>query len=214
METEKTDFLQKLAQLRADTCSRLPTPQLAVLARLTARLRKCGIIKKSLQPGETAANFSFIDPGNNHTSLYELLERGPVVINFFRGMWCPYCRAEVEAYEAIRPKLEALGATYLAITPQKPTDATAHPQMIFDNHSDIARQFDLVYTLTDEEIRLFGERGVKLDEVNESGKWELPLPATYVIAQDRTVAFQFVDVDFRSRCCPIDLLREVEMLQR
>ena len=214
METAKTDFLSKLAQLRADTCSRLPTPQLAILTRLTARLRRCGMIKRCLQPGETAANFTFIDQHNNHTSLYKLLETGPVVINFFRGTWCPYCRAEVEAYEGVRPKLESLGATYLAISPQKPEDPSTDPQMIFDKDSEIARQFDLMYDLTAEEIAVFKERGVRLDEFNESGKWELPLPATYVIAQDRTVAFQFVDADFRSRCCPVDLQREVEMLQR
>ena len=86
--------------------------------------------------------------------------------------------------------------------------------MIFDKNSEIARQFDLIYTLADEEIALFEARGVHLDDINESGKWELPLPATYVIAQDRTVAWQFVDVDFRARCCPVDLLREVEMLRR
>jgi len=213
METEKLDFLDKLAQLRADTCSRLPTPQLAVLARLTARLRKCGIIRKSLRPGETAPDFSFIDRYNNRTNLYQLLEKGPVVVNFFRGMWCPYCRAEVEAYESVRARIEAMGATYLAITPQKPTDPSAEPQMIFDKHSDIAHQFNLVYELADQEIAVFEKRGVKLSEINESGRWELPLPATYVIAQDRTVAFQFVDADFRSRCCPVDLLHEVELLQ-
>ena len=213
METKKTDFYSKLAELRAITCQMLPTPQLAVLTRLTARLRKCGIARRCLQTGETAPDFNFIDESNNHTSLYKLLESGPVVINFFRGDWCPYCRAEIEAFEAIRSRLHDLGCRYLAITPQKPTDPAAHPHLIYDKQNSIAHQFDLVYSLNDEEIAVFKERGVALETLNESGRWELPLPVTYIIARDRTVAWQFVDVDFRARCCPEDLLREVALVQ-
>lgn len=212
METEKPNFLHKLAELRANTCDRLPTPQLAVLARLTGRLRKCGIIKRCLQRGETAADFNFIDEHNSQTSLYQLLKQNPVAINFFRGDWCPYCCAEIEAFEAVRPRLESLGCSYLAITPQKPTNLSHEPHMIYDKHRDIARQFDLLYALVDDEVELYRSRGVHLDGFNETTRWELPLPATYIIAQDRTVAWRFVDVDFRSRCCPSDLLREVAFL--
>lgn len=217
METPKREFLDTLAELRANTCDRLPTPQLAVMARLTARLRRSGILQRCLQRGETAPDFTFIDADNNPGSLYALLATGPVVINFFRGDWCPYCRAEIEAYEAIRPELENSGCQYLAITPQLPAESSPDapsdlPQMIYDKAGQIAHQFDLVYALEDEEIAVFNEWGVR--QVSESGVWELPLPATYVIAQDRTVAYQFVDVDFRARCCPADLLHEIELLQR
>lgn len=217
METPGTDFLQKMARLRADTCDQLPTPQMAVLARLTARLRRSGILNRCLQIGETAPDFTFIDSDDNPASLYALLAEGPVVINFFRGFWCPYCRTELEAFETIRTQLEDLGCHYLAITPQEPSEQTPGAgdyQLIFDKRCKIARQFNLVYALVEEEITLFEEWGVRIDLVNEAGQWELPLPATYVIAPDRTVSFEFVDVDFRSRCCPDDLIREVESLGR
>lgn len=213
METDKIDFLHKLAELRADTCNSLPTPQLAVLTRLTARLRKSGITDRCLQTGETAPDFNFIDAADNPDNLYSRLEQGPVVVNFFRGDWCPYCRTEIEAYESIRPALASLGCTYLAITPQKPADATDQPPRIYDKHCQIAHQYGLVYELLEDEVALFEERGVHLDDLNESRRWELPLPATYIIVPDRTVAWQFVDVDFRARCCPMDVLREVKLLQ-
>ena len=214
METPHQDFLETLAELRANTCDRLPTPQLAVMGRLTARLRRSGILQRCLQIGETAPDFTFIGTDDNPSSLYALLAEGPVVINFFRGSWCPYCRAEIDAYEAIRPQLEALGCSYLAITPQKPAPGQIDDStpMMYDKASKIAHQFDLVYSLEEEEIVVLKEWGVT--SVSETGAWELPLPATYVIAQDRTVAYQFVDVDFRARCCPVDLLHEVESLQR
>ncbi|MCB1693777.1 MAG: AhpC/TSA family protein [Pseudomonadales bacterium] len=215
METSGTDLSARLAKLRATHCDQLPTPQMAVLTRLTARLRRSGILNRCLQPGETAPDFSFIDAENNQASLYELLESGPVVINFYRGLWCPYCKTELEAFEAIRDELESIGCHYLALTPQHPPEETSGPlHLIFDRNNQIARTFDLVYSLVSEEIALFDEWGVHIDEVNESGNWDLPLPATYVIATDRTVAFQFVDVDFRTRCCPNLLVDEVKALLR
>lgn len=215
MEISKSDFLEKLAQLRMRHCDQLPTPQMAILTRLTGRLRRGGILQRCLQPGETAQDFSFIDRSNNQSTLYTLLDKGPVVISFYRGLWCPYCKTELDAFEAIRDQLESLGCRYLAITPQKPShDSSELPrhELIFDRNNEIARKFGLVYTLNDEEVSLFASWGVDLDQVNESDSHELPLPATYVIATDRTVAFQFVDVDFRSRCCPDDLIDEIRSL--
>ncbi|MEX2327100.1 MAG: peroxiredoxin-like family protein [Pseudomonadales bacterium] len=213
METEKTDFLEKLARLRATQCEQIPTPQMAVLTRLTARLRRSGILSRCIQPGESAPDFKFVDATGNRLGLYGLLEHGPVVINFFRGLWCPYCKTELLAFESIRDRLTELGCRYLAITPQKPPPEYGPPngyELIFDQDNRIARQFDLVYTLSDEEAALFAELGVQIEKLNESNSRQLPIPATYVIAKDRTVAYLFVDVDFRSRCCPDDLIEEVK----
>ena len=207
METQQQDFLSKLAELRAALCDQMPTPQMSVIIRLTARLRRSGLLTRALQVGETAPDFSF-----GQGSLYGLLEKGPVVINFYRGLWCSVCRTEMEAYEAIRDQLQSCGCSYLGVSPQPlPEDRSAEAaSLIYDRHNAIARKFDLVYSLEDEEIALFDELGVRglVD-----GATELPLPATYLIGSDRRVAYRFVDVDFRSRCCPENLLGELRALQ-
>lgn len=206
-------FLDKLAQLRSSSCDQLPTPELAVLARAIARLRRSSILQKCLQTGETVTDFHIEDEKNRTLSFYEVLEKGPVVINFFRGFWCRFCQTELEAYENIQDKLQELGCQYLAISPQKhPEDSpvSGNYKAIFDRNNDIAKKFGIVYTLNEEEIALFSEWGLLLDKINESEIWELPLPATYVISTDRTVSFQYVDVDFRSRCCPEQLLEVLE----
>lgn len=212
METHQTDFLDKLAELRSAHCDQMPTPQMAVLVRLTARLRRSGITARCLQVGETAPDFEFARADGARSSLYELLTQGPVVVNFFRGLWCAYCRTELEAFELVRARLEALGCNYIAISPQPITNsgASAGIELVYDHDNAIARQFDLVYELEAEERRLFEEWGIRELVANST---ELPLPATYVIAADRTVAFRFVDVDFRARCCPDDLLEEVKALR-
>ena len=208
-------FLDKLAKLRANSCEELPTPELAILTRTVARLRRDGMTHSCLQSGETVPDFSFIDAQDSSDSFYSLLERGPVVINFFRGFWCSYCRTELEAYSKVQRELEELGCFYLAISPQKIASDSETPsnyQVIFDKDNQISRQFGIVYSLEKDEIELFNSWGLRIDEVNESGKWELPLPATFIVRQDRTIGYEFVDVDFRARCCPDDLIEKVKQV--
>lgn len=206
------EFLDRLAQLRANNCANLPTPELAVLTKTITRLRRSGVQSKCLQVGETAPDFEFIDADNTATSFYEVLEKGPVIINFFRGYWCPYCQTELEAYENIQGELDKLGCHYFAVTPQKPETTTYSPanyQVIFDKDNKIARQFGIVYSLVQQEIDLFSSWGLRLDEVQGTDEWELPIPATFLVCQDRTVGYEFVDVDFRARCCPDQLIEEI-----
>lgn len=206
-------FIDKLARLRANSCKDLPTPELAVLTRTTARLRRGGILRKCLHSGETAPDFEIMDLDGDRTCFYDLLARGPVVINFFRGFWCPFCNTELEAYSNIQKELDRLGCYYLAISPQKPAaeqELAKNYQVIFDKDNEIARQFGIVYSLEEDEINLFNSWGLRIDVVNQTGKWELPLPATYIVARDRTIGYEFIDVDFRARCCPDDLIEEVK----
>jgi len=208
-------FADKLAKLRANSCAELPTPELAILTRTVARLRRQGMASKCLQSGETAPDFSFIGSEDNPDSFYNLLSRGSVVINFFRGFWCSYCRTELEAYSNVQKELEDLGCFYLAISPQKlvpESETPANYQVIFDKDNQIARKFGIVYPLEHDEIELFNSWGLRIDEVNESGNWELPLPATFIVRQDRTIGYEFVDVDFRARCCPNELIEKVKQV--
>ncbi len=206
-------FLDKLAQLRSSNCENLPTPELAVLTRTVARLRREGLQTKCLQIGETAPDLSLLLSNGERAELYELLQHGPVVLNFFRGFWCPYCKTEIEAYENIQDDLETLSCSYLAISPQKPVNAENLPtryQVVFDRDNEIARTFGIVYELDDAERELFQSWGLMLDKVNESDKWELPVPATFILTMDRTVGYAYVDVDFRARCCPDQLIEELK----
>lgn len=210
-------FRERLARLRASQCERLPTPEVSVLCRATERLRRSGILHSCLQPGETAPNFQFIDVNDRPANLYELLSAGPVVVSFLRGFWCPFCKTELEAYENVQAELAALGCHCLVVTPQKQSSAirlSGACQVIFDRDNQIARQFGIAYRLAEDEIELLASWGVRLDELNQSDRWELPLPATYLIGTDRTVAWQFVDADSRSRCCPNDLIDEVRQCCR
>jgi peroxiredoxin len=208
----RSEFLDKLARLRATNCEELPTPELSILTRTVTRLRRSGLQDKCLKVGETTPDFEFIGPDNSAQSFYSVLEKGPAVLNFFRGFWCQYCKTEIEAYENIQPELQQLGCAYFAISPQKPETASYTPsnyQVLFDRDNKIARQFGIVYALEQVERGLFKSWGLMLDEVNGNPEWELPVPATFIVCSDRRIGYKYVDVDFRARCCPEQLIEEL-----
>ena len=209
--TEQT-FLDRLAEIRASNCENLPTPEYATLSRTIARLREMNFHERSLQVGETVPDFEFIDSNHSTDNLYRVLDRGPVILNFFRGYWCPYCKTEIEAYENIQGEVARLGASYFAISPQRRELTPAHPEsyeVIYDRDNRIAREFGLVYGLLQEEIDLFASWGLDLEAVNGTTVWELPVPATFIVCADRRIGYKYIDVDFRSRCCPEQLLDEL-----
>jgi peroxiredoxin len=60
------------------------------------------------------------DAFGNKVSLQTLPSEGPVVISFYRGEWCPYCNIELRSLREAIPKMGELGASLIAISPEKP----------------------------------------------------------------------------------------------
>ena len=147
-----------------------------------------------------------------------MLAKGPVVVTFYRGGWCPFCNLEFKAYQAVLPRTVAAGASMVAISPEKPDDAvsTAEKNAIsFPVLSDVgqtaAKAFGVVYAFTDDVRRVYD--GFKLDIPSENGTpddWSLPLSATYVIGKNGVILFADTRVDYRERTDPLDVLRVVE----
>ncbi len=198
-------FAEKLARIKGSLCDKLSTPEMAQMCKVVACLKRTGLVEKSLQQDETAPNFTFVNNKGEQQTLYQLLEAGPVVINFFRGYWCTFCVAELEAFEEAQAGLERFGANYLAISPQQDIPVRSHSDhghLVKDCDNHISRQFGLTFELDKDQQATFSNWGLKLSKMHQSDKWELPVPATYIISQDRRVAFRYVDVDYRKRFDP------------
>jgi len=89
-----------------------------IMERATAELIASGQAERALKAGDKAPAFVLNDPDGKPVSSEELLARGPLVISFYRGVWCPYCNMEMQALQEALPSFEALGASLVAISPQ------------------------------------------------------------------------------------------------
>src|SRR5258708_35061274 len=97
---------------------RFPRPVIETRHRATAELTASGAAQRAKKAGDVAPSFSLKDPEGNIVSSDELLKKGPLVVSFYRGVWCPYCNMELQALEAAKPAFDKYGPSLLPISPQ------------------------------------------------------------------------------------------------
>ena len=138
--------------------------------------------------------------------LAALLKAGPAIVTFYRGGCCPYCNIQLRAYQAVLPEMTALGARLVAISPQLPDSSLSTAEsneltfaVLSDVGNRVARTFGLVWSLPEELRAALRSSDKALPRINGDDSWELPVPATCVIARDRRVALAGIDVDYRNR---------------
>ena len=190
----------------------------------TEALIQSGIIENSLRVGQRAPDFTLPNATGGEVSLSSLLTKGPVVLSFYRGAWCPFCNLELRAYQQALTKIEALGATLVAVSPEKPefSQILADKQnltfpVLTDHENLIGRKYGLVYELSFEVKAIALNFGNDISKRNGSDKWELPVPGTFVIDTKGVVRFAHVDPNFMTgRADPeavLDMLAELSAAQ-
>jgi peroxiredoxin len=170
-------------------------------------------LPEALGVGDRAPDFELRNALGDEVRLSELLARGPVVLTFYRGAWCPFCNAQLRGLQGALPEIEALGASLVAVSPQLPDGSLQlideHAltfEVLSDVRSKVASDYGLVITLTPADVALFLEVGNDLAQVNGDDAWVLPAPATFVIAGDGTIRYARIDADFTARGEPADVV--------
>lgn len=191
----------------------VPYSVIETMHRATKELIASGAAGRAKKAGDMAPAFTLKDPEGNPVSSADLLEKGPLVVSFYRGVWCPYCNMELQALEAARPQFEALGATLVAISPQTAPNSRKSVRqnrlgfpILSDVKGAVGAAFGLRFSLPDYLVDLY--KGLKNDlpSFNNDPDWTLPMPARYVIAQDGTILYAEVNPDYTRRPEPEDML--------
>lgn len=203
----------ELQELAETVRSRRTAEAQAGIDRLFDALRQAQLDKNCLQVGETAPDFELLDADGRAVSLDRALARGPVVIAFYRGGWCPFCSLALRALQRAAPEIEALGASLLAISPQvDPAPRTIRDRLgigfplLTDRGNKVARLFGLTFRLPPDLIDLYRRAEIDIARINGMADWELPLPATYVVGRDGDVTHAFIELDFTERAEPADVV--------
>jgi peroxiredoxin len=189
------------------------------MRRATAALGEEFATRRLLKVGDPAPDFVLPNAVGEEVRLADRLAAGAVVLTFYRGAWCPYCNLELRAYQEVLPRLEELGASLVAITPETPDgalEALEKNDLAFDVLSDVgsvvARAYRIAFELPGELKALYTELGHVLPDKNGTDDWTLPVPATFVVARTGHIALADVDVDYRNRLDPADAVAALERL--
>ena len=177
-------------------------------------------VAPGLAVGDRAPGFTLPDATGRQVSLADRLDAGPVVLQFYRGDWCPYCNLHLRALQAALPEIRKRGASLVAISPQSPDHSlslTEQAELEFDVLSDVDQhvirdyrlQFTLPADLQSVHLDVFD---LDLRAQNADGSWNLPVPATFVISAEGRIVAAGVEVDYRTRIEPSMILEALDAL--
>lgn len=208
---------QILAERKAGVAKYVPPDVQAIHDRTIAMLKAQQFAARALGVGAKAPAFELPDQNGKPVSSTDLLAKGPLVLLFIRGRWCPFCVAQMEAMNYIASQTTAAGASLIAISPQTQKQAYfMHDQhrlafpLLVDAHNELARQFGLVYRVSDEQEQLYRRTFVNLPLANGDDSWTLPIPATYVLNHDGSILFAHANEDYTERPEPLEILSTLE----
>ena len=174
----------------------------------------------AIEIGKKAPAFSLPNPQGKSVSLSTLLATGPVVVTFYRGSWCPYCSLQLRAMQSRLPDIQALGAELVGISPEVPDeslsqaeqDALAFP-VLSDQGARVAAAYGVAWEVPNILLdHMRNDRKLDLADVNGGNGSILPIPATFVLNREGIVKWRFIDVDYRKRAEPRDVVMALREL--
>lgn len=181
-------------------------------------LRAAGVGASAPVVGETFPDFSLPHVDGGYRRLSDLLEAGPVIINFSRGRWCPYCVHEISAWAEMLPALAEAGAKFIEITGETgggaraigaalaASDHAAAAEVLCDVDHGVALSLGLAFFAGEPLLDFYQQIGIDFHALYGSRSGFLPVPGTFAVGQNGVVRHAFVDVDFRNRAEPAEVI--------
>lgn len=209
----------QLSAYRAESARRRPELS-AAYDELVAHLTALDAGDVGPKVGETMLPFALPDEDGHLVTLASLLQKGPAVISFNRGHWCPYCTMELRSLAASYDRMSRLGASVVAIMPdsaQFTADYTRKNELPFPILSDIdlgySLSLGLIFWVGSEIQRMYQEVGISLETYHGNGANFLPMAAKFVVGQDGLVKARRVNLEFRERMEPDAIVATLEALR-
>ncbi|MCU6793236.1 AhpC/TSA family protein [Paenibacillus sp. WQ 127069] len=169
--------------------------------------------------GQKAKDFTLKNALGESLNLYDELSKGPVVLTFYRGGWCPFCNSQLKAYQKLLPDIEALGGQLIAVSPQSPDNTLSQQekeeltfQVLSDTNGLVAALYNILYDVPHYIQDMMKQIGMDLAEYNATNRWILPIPSTFMIDESGIIRSAYVNPDFMQRLDPENILRELRKL--
>jgi len=210
---------QDIQRFQEELMPTIPKETLDTLMSELQGLIDAGIAEKAVQKNNDFPAFALPNANNETRSLEAYLAEGPLVVSFYRGAWCPYCNLEINALQQKLPDIIAAGAQLVAISPQRPDkslDQIASSQLTFEVLSDLenklAKQCGLVFTLPKSLRPIYEAWQIDIPGHNGDESFELPIPATYIVAADGKIHYAHVNMDYTQRLEPDIIIEQLKSL--
>jgi peroxiredoxin len=199
--------------------SQAPAELLDAFAAAARRLGAVDFASRAPQVGDLAPDFALPDQNGEQVYLSALLCRGPVVLIFYRGEWCPYCNLQLRTFQARLEEIASRGAQLVAVSPQTPDhslsmagkNGLAFP-VLSDVGAHVIDRYGLRYEIDAATRELLETVGNDVSAHNGAGGWVLTATATFVIAGNAEVRYARAAGDWTDRAEPSEVLAVLDEL--
>lgn len=211
-------FTTELDELKLHISSVIPSEASALVDDFIREMKENGIENRAIKVGQEIPAFSLPNAVGKTVSSTELLLRGPLVVTFYRGSWCPFCNLYLKSLRDMIPAFNEVGAQLVAISGMTPDNSLSFQEKLdlgFEVLSDkglaVADRFGLVYDLNGQIRDLFALGGMDYKNMYGNESFRMTMPATYVTDHDGIVIAE-VDMDWRNRLDPLQILAALQKL--
>ena len=171
---------------------------------------------KGLAVNDKAPAFTARNQNGKMISLEEELKKGPVVLVFYRGQWCPYCNSQLKKLEDSLSFITAKGATVIAVTAEKPQNISktidktkALYSILLDDGLKIMKSYDVSYKVEGDMLAKYKSYGIDFTQANGSNGANLPVPALFIINKEGKIIYRYFDVNYQNRASVADVLEHL-----
>lgn len=213
-------FQEKLAAKKKSIESNLPPSYIKIMHKATKDLINTGIQERALRKGEQLPGFELHNQNMELVSSSEELAKGPLIITFYRGFWCPYCNIDLSNLNNYTSKFEELGARMLTISPELPQYSKKISAMhklnfdiLWDKGNEVAEAFRLKFYLPGDLKELYRDKfSINLKLYHGDDQWALPIPARFIVNQEGQVIYAENSADYTKRPDPEELLTTLQSI--
>jgi len=160
-----------------------------------------------LKVGELAPKIVGVDQFNSKIDSDIILKEKKILLVFYRGNWCPYCKKHLASLQENLEKLKDKGIFVIVVTPEKvdkinETTETFNTtfSIVHDSNNKIMKDYKVDFEVNKENVPSYFEFTLKrVQEYNENENNVLPVPATYLIDKNNKISYVHYDIDYKKR---------------
>jgi len=165
------------------------------------------IDNEHLNVGEEAPLIIGVDQFDKVINSSEILKENKILLLFYRGNWCPYCRKHLKSLQENLEELTKKGYYVIVVSPEKPekTEETSDKikatfSIIHDFNNTFMKAYKVAFEVNKENVKSYYDyTRNKVEKYNQADNNTLPVPATYIIGKDGKIAFVHYDPDYTNR---------------
>jgi peroxiredoxin len=167
--------------------------------------------------GDHVPDVGALDLDGKPVRLADLVAKGPVLLVFYRGGWCPYCNYEIREMEAAYPEYQKRGVLPVAVSvdlPEEGTKTNAAYALQFPVLSDsplaFVNAFHVAMHVDDETFAKMKGHGVDLEKSSGKAHHTIAIPALFLIDKQGVVRWAHDDPSYTVRPSTAQILTAID----